>query len=77
MKLGITAKLFLAILAACVAVLLINGIAVQAFVKRQFLDYLNEQGVERMQETLPRSGPNTRGTAAGSSCATIPMPGSS
>ncbi|ASK95168.1 sensor histidine kinase efflux regulator BaeS [Xanthomonas campestris pv. merremiae] len=54
MKLGITAKLFLAILAACVAVLLINGIAVQAFVKRQFLDYLNEQGVERMQETLPR-----------------------
>ncbi|WAW90946.1 sensor histidine kinase efflux regulator BaeS [Xanthomonas citri pv. malvacearum] len=54
MKLGITAKLFLAILAACVAVLLINGLAVQAFVKRQFLDYLNEQGVERMLEALPR-----------------------
>ncbi|AJC46297.1 sensor histidine kinase efflux regulator BaeS [Xanthomonas sacchari] len=54
MKLGLTAKLFLAILAACVTVLLINGLAVQAFVKRQFLDYLNEQGVERMQEALPR-----------------------
>jgi len=54
MKLGITAKLFLAILAACVAVLLVNGMAVQVFLKRQFLDYLNEQGVERMLETLPR-----------------------
>ncbi|KMM77034.1 histidine kinase [Xanthomonas sp. NCPPB 1128] len=54
MKLGLTAKLFLAILAACVTVLLINGLAVQAFVKRQFLDYLNQQGVERMLETLPR-----------------------
>ncbi|MET0550494.1 MAG: sensor histidine kinase efflux regulator BaeS [Xanthomonas sp.] len=54
MKLGLTAKLFLAILAACVTVLLINGLTVQAFVKRQFLDYLNEQGVERMLEALPR-----------------------
>ncbi|MCI2262174.1 sensor histidine kinase efflux regulator BaeS [Xanthomonas indica] len=54
MKLGLTAKLFFAILAACVTVLLINGLAVQAFVKRQFLDYLNEQGVERMLEAMPR-----------------------
>ncbi len=54
MKLGITAKLFIAILAACAAVLLVNGVTVQIFLKRTFLDYLNEQGIERMMETMPR-----------------------
>ncbi|MEE7548309.1 two-component sensor histidine kinase, partial [Xanthomonas sp. Kuri4-1] len=54
MRLGITAKLFLAILAACATVLLVNGVAAQLLLQRTFLDYLNEQGVERMQEVLPR-----------------------
>ncbi|KER88555.1 histidine kinase [Xanthomonas arboricola pv. celebensis] len=54
MKLGITAKLFLAILSACIAVLLINGLAGQLLLRKQFLDYLSEQGIERMLEVLPR-----------------------
>lgn len=54
MKPGITAKLFLAILAACATVLLVNGVVVQLFLKRAFLDYLNEQGIERMMEVMPR-----------------------
>lgn len=54
MKAGITAKLSLAILAACVVVLLVNGAAVQIFLKHKFLNYLNAQGIERMMEVLPR-----------------------
>ncbi|KPC54408.1 sensor histidine kinase efflux regulator BaeS [Amantichitinum ursilacus] len=53
MKLGITAKLFIAILASCAVVLLVNGVAARISFQRGFLGYLNEQGVERMQEVMP------------------------
>ncbi|MFT4048120.1 MAG: sensor histidine kinase efflux regulator BaeS, partial [Solimonas sp.] len=53
-RLGITAKLFGAVLAACAAVLLVNGIAGRISFERSFIGYLNEQGVERMEEVLPR-----------------------
>ncbi|TBV08373.1 sensor histidine kinase efflux regulator BaeS [Stutzerimonas kirkiae] len=54
MKLGITAKLFLAVLASCAIVLLVNGIAAHISFQRSFLGYLNEQGLERMETVLPR-----------------------
>lgn len=53
MKLGISAKLFIAILAACAAVLTVNGIASRISFERDFMGYLNDQGVERMREVLP------------------------
>lgn len=56
MKPGLTAKLFLAVLAACALVLLVNGVAARMFFQRAFFGYLNDQGVERMQEVLPRLG---------------------
>ncbi|KAF1044025.1 sensor histidine kinase efflux regulator BaeS [Xylophilus sp.] len=51
---GITAKLFLAMLASCAIVLLVNGIAARASFQRGFLGYLNEQGMERLETVLPR-----------------------
>lgn len=54
MKLDIRAKLFLAVLAACATVLAVNGIAARISFERAFLGYLNEQGVQRMQEMIPR-----------------------
>jgi len=56
MKPGITVKLFLAILLACAAVLLVNGVAARITFQHAFLDYLNEQGIERMEGMLPRLG---------------------
>ena len=54
MKASITAKLFLAVLAACVTVLAVQGVATRIAFQRGFLDYLNEQSSERMREVLPR-----------------------
>lgn len=53
MKLGISAKLFIAILAACAAVLTVNGVASRISFQRDFMGYLNDQGMERMREVLP------------------------
>lgn len=54
MRLGITAKLFLVILASCAVVLLVNGLAAQFIFQRNFIGYLNEQGTDRMETVLPR-----------------------
>src|SRR3546814_4473300 len=54
MKLSIPAKLFLAILAACALVLVVNGIAERFSFERVFLSYLNEQGVQRMEQLAVR-----------------------
>ncbi|MEJ2801247.1 sensor histidine kinase efflux regulator BaeS [Comamonadaceae bacterium PP-2] len=54
MRLGTSVKLFLAILAACAVVLTANGVAGRFRFERDFMGYLNDQGVERMQEVLPR-----------------------
>lgn len=52
-KPGITAKLFLAILASCVLVAMAMGLASRLTFNRGFLGYLNDQGVERMEALLP------------------------
>ncbi|THF67231.1 sensor histidine kinase efflux regulator BaeS [Pseudothauera nasutitermitis] len=54
MRLNITAKLFLTMLITCALVLLINSLAGRISFQRGFMDYLNEQGVTRMHELLPR-----------------------
>jgi two-component system sensor histidine kinase BaeS len=54
MKLGITAKLFAAVLASCAIVLLMYGLAAEIGFQRGFLGYLNEQGRARMEVVLPR-----------------------
>ncbi|MCW5621235.1 MAG: sensor histidine kinase efflux regulator BaeS [Burkholderiales bacterium] len=54
MKLSIPTKLFLAVLTACALVLVVNGIAGRLSFERAFLGYLNEQGVQRMQEIAVR-----------------------
>jgi len=54
MKLGITSKLFLAVLASCAIVLLINNFASRISFQRGFLGYLNEQGESRMLSVIPR-----------------------
>lgn len=54
MKIGITVKLFCAILAACALVLVINGVATRVAFERGFLGYLNDQGIGRMEHLLPR-----------------------
>ncbi|MFT4190275.1 MAG: sensor histidine kinase efflux regulator BaeS [Comamonas sp.] len=51
---GTSAQLFLAILAACAVVLTANGIASRLSFERDFMGYLNEQGLQRMREVLPR-----------------------
>lgn len=53
LKLGISAKLFLAILAACAAVVAANGLIGRLLFERAFMGYLNEQGETRMREVLP------------------------
>ena len=53
-KLRLSFKLFLAILAACVLVLVVNAVFVRISFVRDFMGYLNEQGVARMQEVIPR-----------------------
>lgn len=54
MRLNITAKLFLAMLTTCALVLIISALAGRISFQRGFVDYLNEQGVQRMQGLLPR-----------------------
>lgn len=54
MRLGITAKLFSAVLASFAIVLLVYGSAAEIGFQRGFLGYLNEQGVERMGVIIPR-----------------------
>ncbi|RMX07724.1 sensor histidine kinase efflux regulator BaeS [Corticibacter populi] len=54
MRPNVTAKLFLTMLASCALVVLIHGLAGRIAFQRGFMDYLNEQGVQRMQEILPR-----------------------
>lgn len=54
MRFGLSFKLFLTILLACAVVLAINGVIGRYTFKRDFLGYLNDQGVERMHEVLPR-----------------------
>ena len=49
LKLGLTAKTFLAIFTACLLVLAVNGIASRVAFQTGFLDYLNDQGDLRMQ----------------------------
>jgi len=52
-KPGITAKLFLAILASSVLVAMAMGLASRLTFNRGFLGYLNDQGIERMEALLP------------------------
>lgn len=54
MRVGITAKLFLAVLVACAAVLVVQGVAMRISFERGFLGYLNGQAKERMEEIVPR-----------------------
>lgn len=54
MKIGVTAKLFAAVLASCAIVVLMYGTAAELSFQRGFLGYLNQQGVDRMDVVLPR-----------------------
>ncbi len=54
MKLGITAKLFAAVLASCAIVLTMYGVAAEGSFQRGFLGYLDAQGEARMEVVLPR-----------------------
>jgi two-component system sensor histidine kinase BaeS len=53
MKLGITTKLFLAVLVTGIIVTLAMGVAAHISFTRGFLGYLNDQGVERAESLLP------------------------
>jgi two-component system sensor histidine kinase BaeS len=53
MKPGITAKLFIAVLATGILITLAMGVAAHISFTRGFLGYLNEQGVERAESLLP------------------------
>lgn len=50
MKPSIPTRLFLAVLSACAVVLAVNGVAERFSFERVFLQYLNEQGMQRMQQ---------------------------
>ncbi|CAN7332920.1 sensor histidine kinase efflux regulator BaeS [Variovorax sp. LjRoot178] len=54
MKVGITAKLFLFVLLACAAVVVVQGAAFRFVMERGFLGYLNQQSRMRMEEVVPR-----------------------
>lgn len=53
MRLGITSKLFLALLATSMLAVLATSIAARVSFVRGFLGYLNEQGVERIEGLAP------------------------
>jgi two-component system sensor histidine kinase BaeS len=53
MRLGITARLFLAFLAASILVVLAMGAASRWSFVRGFIGYLNDQGVARVEELVP------------------------
>lgn len=50
MKLNAAARIFLSLLSACALVLAVNGIAGRISFERAFLDYINQQGEQRMQQ---------------------------
>lgn len=50
MKLSIFTKLFIVMLSACALTLAVNGVAGRFSFERAFLNYLNEQSVQRMQQ---------------------------
>lgn len=54
MKISITAKLFAVMLAACIAVLVVQSSAMRLSFQRGFIDYLDGEGVARMESALPR-----------------------
>ncbi|BEP64634.1 sensor histidine kinase efflux regulator BaeS (plasmid) [Variovorax sp. V213] len=54
MKFGIRAKLFLFVLLACAAVVVVQAVAVRLVMERGFLSYLNQQSRTRMEEIVPR-----------------------
>ncbi|AMO93285.1 HAMP domain protein [Collimonas fungivorans] len=53
-RISITVKLFLSVLTACTAVLLVQTVTVRISFQRDFLDYLNGQGSHSMEKILPR-----------------------
>jgi two-component system, OmpR family, sensor histidine kinase BaeS len=58
MRLGITSKLFLAILAACILMAVVMGLAVRISFERGFIDYLNAQtsaAADRLSAELERA----------------------
>ncbi len=56
MRLGITSKLFLAILGTCIVVAIAMGVAVRVSFTRGFLGYLNEQETQRLEALVPELG---------------------
>ena len=54
MKLSISTKLFVAVLAGVLLVILSMGVATSWSFGRGFLGYINEQALERMAPVLPR-----------------------
>jgi len=54
MKFGIRAKLFLFVLLTCVAVVVVQAIAMRLVMERGFLGYLNQQSRTRLEEIVPR-----------------------
>ena len=54
MKLGITSKLFIAILAASILATAAMGLGAYVSFKRGFVGYLNEQGMQRLEELQPQ-----------------------
>ncbi len=53
MRPGITTKLFLAVLATSILVAVAMGVAARVAFTRGFLGYLNEQGIERIENLVP------------------------
>ena len=56
MKIGITRKLFLAVLATVIFAVMVVGVATRWSFTRGFLGYLNELAVERMEFVTARVG---------------------
>lgn len=54
MKIGISAKLFVAVFVACAIVLSVQALVIRRSFERGFFDYLDEQNNQRMEEVLPR-----------------------
>ena len=54
MKIGISAKLFVAVFVACAIVLSVQALVIRRSFERGFFDYLDEQNNGRMEEVLPR-----------------------
>ncbi len=76
MKLSISTKLFIAVMASVLFVILSMGVANGWSFGNGFLDYLNEQALLRMKPVLPAWRAPTSAKATGNSCATSPIAGS-